>query len=324
MKLIISLQPKNRPCFIAALVLTLILPSVLVADDKWTEIPFPLRETITGISFVSPSLGYVVTDGAKYLRTNDSGKTWKGYTIGKDDPRFDDVFFLNADTGVICGQRGFVATTLDGCKTWIRTFWGDTTIWFTSVAMLGGGPAVLVGLMPGELPKGVLFRSRDNGMNWTQLPDSGFGFGELFYRKGDPVCFQSYSKLHYSVDSGKTWSTLNTSSGKTGRATAFYGQTGVICGNSAMIATSKDRGRSWSPVSLPEQEVHFTSVALVDKLTGYVAGTKGTVMKTTDGGKTWEQETVLEDPVNFSCMKLVGDYLYIGGVDGVLVRKKVK
>jgi len=324
MKLNNNQQPKNRSCLLAALLLALALPSLLTAADQWTELPFPVRETITGISFVSPSTGYVVTSGAKYARTTDSGKTWNVYTLAKDDPPYDDIFFLNADTGVICGRQGFVARTSDGCKSWVRTFWGDTTIWFTSVALLGGGAAALVGLIPGEMPKGVAFRSSDAALNWTQLPDLGYGYGELFYHKGDPLCFQSWGKLHYSLDSGKTWSTLNTGSGKTGRATAFYGQTGVICGNLGMLSSSSDRGRTWTPSSLDKPDIHFTSAVLIDEKTGYVAGTGGTVMKTTNGGKLWLPEVVLKDPIDFACMKLVGDYLYIGGVDGVIMRKKAK
>lgn len=317
-------QPKNLIGVLAVLMLALAIPALVSAEDAWTELPFPVRETITGISFVSPSLGYVVTSGAKYARTADSGKTWKVYSLGKDDPLYDDVFFLNKDTGIICGRNGFVARTTDGCKNWVRTFWGDTTIWFTSVVMISSDAAMLVGLIPGDIPKGVLFRSYDGGLNWRQVPDSGFGFGELFYRKGDPLCFQSWGRLHYSLDSGKTWSTLKIGSGKTGRATAFYGQTGVICGNLAMLSYSSDRGRTWNPITIDRPELRFTSVVLIDEQTGYVAGTGGTVMKTTNGGRLWLPEFVLSDPIDFACMKLVGDYLYIGGVDGVIVRKKVR
>ncbi|PWB75306.1 hypothetical protein C3F09_02795 [candidate division GN15 bacterium] len=323
MKLISTRQSKNRCYLVAALILALTLPS-MAAENGWTELKFPVHETITGISFVSPKLGYVVTSGSKYARTNDSGKTWNVYTLGKEDPQYDDVFFLNADTGIICGQRGFAARTTDGCKNWVRSFWGDTTIWLTSVIMLEGGSAVMVGLIPGEMPKGEVFRSTDAALNWKQLPDSGYGFGELFYRKGEPICFQSYGKLHYSVDSGRTWSTLKTVAGKTGRATSFYGQTGVICGNNAMIACTWDRGRTWTPIESREEKVHFTSVELVDQDTGYVAGTSSTLMKTINAGKSWRPEPVLKDTVDFACMKLVGKYLYIGGTNGVLLRKKVK
>ena len=317
-------QPKNRISLLTILIAVAFAPAVLPAADTWTELPFPARETITGISFVSPSIGYVVTSGGKYARTLDSGKSWKAFLLSQEEPPYDDVFFLNKDTGIICGRNGFVARTIDGCRNWTRTFWGDTMISFTSVAILGQDAAVLIGLKPGDLPKGVAFRSPNAGQDWVQLPDSGFGFGELFYKKGNPLCFQSYGKLHYSIDSGKTWSALKTGSGKAGRATAFYGQTGVICGSMAMISVSSDRGRTWNPVTMELQDVHFTSVVLADEETGYIAGTAGTLMKTSDGGKSWSPEKVLNDPVDFACMQLVGNYLYIGGADGVLVRKKVK
>jgi photosystem II stability/assembly factor-like uncharacterized protein len=317
-------QPKKRFLLRAMLLLLMLLPTILVGAEQWTILPFPIHETITGLSFPTPDIGYAVTSGGKYARSIDSGKTWKGYVLSKDEPAYEDVFFLNKDTGVICGRRGFVARTIDGCKNWTRAFWGDTMISFTSVVILGPDAAVLIGLIPGDLLKGVAYRSRDAGLNWVQLPDSGFGFGELFYHTGDPLCFQSYGKLHYSLDSGKTWSTLKTSMGKAGRATAFYGQTGVICGGMAMLSTSTDRGRTWTSVTMDKPDVHFTSVALVDEMNGYIAGTAGTVMKTVDGGKVWSPESVLKEPIDFACMQVVGNYLFIGGADGALVRKKVK
>lgn len=317
-------QSKNRFFLLTLLILSLLSPTALFGAESWTQLNFPVRETVTGISFVSPSTGYAVTSGGKYARTVDSGNTWKAYVLSKEEPAYDDVFFLNKDTGIICGRNGFVARTTDGCKNWTRTFWGDTMISFTSVAIMGSNAAVLVGLKPGDLPKGVLFRSANAGQDWVQLPDSGFGFGELYYHKGDPLCFQSYGKLHYSVDSGKTWSTLNTGSGKAGRATAFFGQTGVICGNMAMISVSSDRGRNWNPITMDKPELHFTSVVLVDDKTGFIAGTGGTVMKTVDGGNTWLPELAVKEPVDFACMNLIGNYLFVGGADGVIVRKKIR
>jgi photosystem II stability/assembly factor-like uncharacterized protein len=317
-------QSKNRFFPLTMFVVIALAPAVLFGADSWTDLKFPVRETVTGISFVSPSTGYAVTSGGKYARTLDSGNTWKAFVLSKEEPPYDDVFFLNKDTGIICGRNGFVARTIDGCKNWTRTFWGDTMIAFTSVAIMSKNAAVMIGLKPGDLPRGVIFRSPNAGQDWVQLPDSGFGFGELYYHKGDPLCFQSYGKLHYSVDSGKTWSTLNTGSGKAGRATAFYGQTGIICGNMAMIAVSSDRGRNWNPITMDKPEIHFTSVVLLDEKTAYIVGTAGTVMKTVDGGTVWSPELAMTEPVDFACMHLVGDYLYIGGADGVILRKKVR
>jgi photosystem II stability/assembly factor-like uncharacterized protein len=314
-------QSKN--CLLLVLAV-LVAASGAAYAQEWKLTRIPAHETVTGLSFTSPNDGWLVTSGAKVAQTHDAGKTWAIFTLQKGDPTFEDVCFFKPDSGMICGRNGVIYRTPDGGKGWKPSAVGDTISWFTSIVMVSSQVAVVVGLVPDGKLTGVAYRTVNGGLSWRKIPDMGFGYGELFYRKGEPLCFQSWGKLHYSLDSGKTWSTLNTASGKTGRTISFFNQTGVICGNESMIARSSDRGRSWTPLTAT-YDADLTGVALVNDSTGYICGTGGTVLKTIDGGKRWVKENVIpEAPVDFSCMQLVGNTLFIGGADGMIASKKVR
>ncbi|MFZ1684477.1 MAG: YCF48-related protein, partial [Candidatus Zixiibacteriota bacterium] len=160
------------------------------------------------MSFYSPDSGYVSLAGAGYGRTFDGGKSWKIYTVRKgQDSAFEDICFVSGDTGIICGRFGMLYRTVDGCKMW-ESIWlpdNDKTPWLTSVALMHGGGGVMVGLKPGQPPTGVGYRTEDAGKTWSKIDVKGLAFGEIFYRPGEPICFQSWGRLNYSIDQGKTW-----------------------------------------------------------------------------------------------------------------------
>jgi photosystem II stability/assembly factor-like uncharacterized protein len=298
----------------------LIVPSI--GAQTWQRVNFPVHETITGICFVNANRGYVVTSGAAIGITTDGGKTWSAYRMKYDIP-LEDVYFLNKDTGFVCGRKGLVSRTLDGGTTWEDRSIEDTTAYLLSIRPVNDSIVLTLGIVreTAERLVGVAYRSTDGGKKYTKLPGMGLGYGELFYRPGSPICFQSWGLLHYSTDLGATWQSLKTVEGRPGRATAFYGKTGIICGNNGMAAFTHDGGKTWTKIAADE-EVHFTSVVLVNDQVGYMAGTKGTITKTVDGGKTWKQETI-PTSVDIFEMYLVGNTLYAAGRDGQIIRTTV-
>jgi photosystem II stability/assembly factor-like uncharacterized protein len=295
----------------------------LVGAQTWEKVSFPVPENITGLCFLNSSTGYAVTSGAAVASTTDGGKTWTAGRMKYGIP-LEDVCFRNKDTGYVCGRKGLLSRTVDGGAVWEDRSIEDSTAFMISIRPLDAINVLALGLVRDSTGRisGVAYRSIDGGKKWTKLPDMGLGFGELFYRPGSPICFQSWGLLHYSTDLGATWQSRPTTQGKPGRATAFYAKTGVICGNNGMAAYTADGGTTWNQVNADEA-VSFTSVALVNDKLGYMAGTGGTIMKTVDGGKTWAQETV---PVTFDIYELclAGRYLYAAGKDGNIIRTSVE
>jgi photosystem II stability/assembly factor-like uncharacterized protein len=289
----------------------------------WEQVKLPMNESVTGMSWVNHDTGYVVTSGAKYGRTFDGGRTWKFYTV-QHDSTFEDVYFLNKDTGIVCGRFARAHRTVDGCKNWeiIQLPENDRSIWLTSALLLPGGIGLMVGIIEGESPQGVLYRSEDAGKTWTRQSVKGLAFGELFYHPGDPICFQSWGRLYYSMDKGKTWSSMSVPSSKPTRATTFFKNSGILCGNNGAILCTADRGKTWQGVK-SGGTANFTSALLLNEKTGYIAGTGGTLLKTTDGGQNWTPEK-LPVSVDFAGLYNSGEFVYAYGASGVILRLRLK
>lgn len=319
-------QPKNPGSYRYAIVLAII--SILLATmsfaegSGWMVSHLPLEETITGISFPTTKIGYLSTSGGKVGISRDNGVSWDAYQI-TGAPPLEDVFFRTADTGLAVGRSGAIYRTVDGGQNWEDRSLKDTSLWLTSCVFLTDSIALVAGFVPQDPQPGVLYRSTDGGKRWDSVAVMGTGFGELFYTKGVPVCFQSYGKLHYSQDRGKTWQTLETVNGRPGRATAISGNTGIICGSSAMLAISSDRGATWQLMKV-DYATNFTSVVLLDEKTAYLAGTRGILLYTQDGGKTWSRDEEMARAVDLADITIAGNTIFAVGAGGYIYHKQIK
>jgi photosystem II stability/assembly factor-like uncharacterized protein len=306
------LQSKNRLLCLATGLVLLSFCSAMAQDWKATK--FPINETITGIHFPTANRGYLVTSGGKYGVTRDGGKYWDVYQI-EGATALEEVWFKSSDTGLAVGRQGRIFRTIKSGDEWENRSLKDSTVWLTSGIFLTDSIAIVTGLKPGSNMEGVLYRSTDGGKTWIKLDVPGMGFGELCAGKGIPVCFQSYGRLNFSTDRGASWQSLSTTSGKPGRATAFYNNTGIICGNDAMCAISSDRGKTWTPVPL-EGGASLTSAVLFNDSLGYIAGTGGVLMVTQDGGKSWKKDGPLPEPVDIAKLAIAGNKLFAAGANG--------
>lgn len=320
-------QPKNlsvRRVALVSLITTMLLAAMSFAQEfRWLEARLPLNETITGISFPTAKVGYIVTSGGKYGLSRDGGRSWDAFQI-QGAPILEDVFFRAKDTGLAVGRNGKIYRTINGGVQWEdRSLKKDTTAWLTSALFLNDSVALVAGFQPTEGQPGVLYRSTDGGKQWDSVAVSGMGFGELFYTKGLPVCFQSFGKLNYSQDQGKTWKQLSTIDGKPGRATAFFAKTGIICGNGGMLAISNDRGATWATFE-GKVPVNFTSAVMLNDDTGFVAGSSGMVMMTKDAGKTWDRMKGLEGGVDIVDITLVDRTIIAVGASGTIYSLPLK
>ena len=307
------------------LVLTFLFSASAVCGQGWEPIGFPLSEAVTGMSFLSPDTAFVVTSAGSFVRTYNGGKTWvAGSHSGLAGIALEDICFLNTEVGAVCGRRGAIYWTNNGGQKWSDCSVKDTLAWFLSIQLFDARTAVLVGISrdTASVLSGLLYRTTDAGATWSRVPQNGVGFGELFYRVGSPICFQSYGELHFSRDLGATWETRRTLGGKPARATAFFGKSGIIAGNQGACAYSSDGGQNWTSVSMPDK-FHFTSAVLVDDKIGYVAGIGPAVFKTTDGGKTWTDITAGVDFDVYE-LRLVGKKLYAAGTKGGMARRSAR
>lgn len=80
--------------------------------------------TFNAVCFLSAKTGYIsgMLDTELVLKTIDSGKTWRSsctnINIDTHKDVINDMHFINADTGYVCGTHGLIFVTTDGGETW--------------------------------------------------------------------------------------------------------------------------------------------------------------------------------------------------------------
>ncbi|MDH3889734.1 MAG: YCF48-related protein [candidate division Zixibacteria bacterium] len=294
-----------------------------VSSQEWQSIKFPSPANLTGVCFVHPDTGFVVTDYGEFGRTVDGGKRWfmKQITTGA---ALEDVSFISGNLGFVCGRGASLYRTLDGGATWDNMSLKDTIPWLFDIELLTGQVVMVAGATRAQADpyEGLMLRSTDGGKTFDRQKIVGVGYKEFFYRPGGPLFLLTMGGLSRSEDLGESWKTSLTSDGKPGRALSFAGATAVIAGPQGMCAYSADSGRTWRVNDRSDKEVYI-AVEMIDEKTGYIGGHPGVLLKTEDGGRSWSDEPMA---TKFTVLDfyLMSDKLYAVGTGGGMAVKKVK
>src|SRR5262249_44571104 len=87
----------------------------------WTSQNSGVASALSGVSFADTSTGMAVGSVGALLRTTDGGATWTNQTRTVTTLSLIDVFFVDANTGIIVGSGrngGSIQRTTDGGATW--------------------------------------------------------------------------------------------------------------------------------------------------------------------------------------------------------------
>lgn len=287
----------------------------------WKTIYSPISADITGIDFLNPDIGFIVSKTGQIARTDNGCKNWQVVQID-DSIRIEDVSFLDASNGLVCGEKGVVYKTSDGGNTWINITPGDTGHYYFEIEYLDATTFMVVGLdrLNSNPMTGVGMISYDNGKSWKNIDVMGMGFSGINKIKND-IYFMGFGLLFHSQDNGKTWTTIKTNLSKSGRALSFSGKNGIIAGPQGMSAYTTDKGKTWKATELPLTNT-FVCAKMIDSAIGYIGGVNGQMKRTTDGGITWGDEFMAK---SFHVIDIcyIGDRIYAVGSEGTIVYKEL-
>jgi photosystem II stability/assembly factor-like uncharacterized protein len=164
---------------------------------------------------------------------------------------------------------------------------------------------------------GKLYKTVDDGASWTKVWDQpgtyirALGFrdekvGYLGNIAGYYPTATDKTSLYLTGDGGLTWMPAPAPAGPAlqgvcaidiapGRGGAV--RAGGRVGGPALLATSRDGGRSWTSQDLAPLTAMILDVKFLDDRTGFICGASDAdtrksnpvILKTTDGGATWRQ-----------------------------------
>jgi photosystem II stability/assembly factor-like uncharacterized protein len=176
--------------------------------------------------------------------------------------RYDDIFFISHDTGVLVSSYGMIFKTYDGAAHWELKKAVTQYTYFRSVEFTADGQVGIAGTVSGQV-----YRSADRGETWNDISVSISDTGA----SAKEIC----GLAHY----GNT----------------FYG-VGWWGGTTARVYKSTDAGLSWTTRYLDTNMVSgLIDVTFLTPDKGFATGYHGTaygqresvVMRTLDGGNTW-------------------------------------
>ena len=223
------------------------------------------------------------------------------------DAEFDDVFFVDAETGWACGRRGahadegFIVATRDGGRTWAVQF-GASASPTPGVARLFFIDATHGWATQSD---GTMLRTTD-GSSWAPVGEVRASGPFVFISPGKGFWLDDHRNIQTTADGGDTWTTAYHCRAITGGAgvtheqecepetitfapdhTTGYVITRALDDHASAVIKTADGGATWTMTSsIPETNGKVGAVSFVDPVIGYLrAG--GVLMATPDGGQTW-------------------------------------
>ena len=231
--------------------------------------------------------------------------------IAGSQVRYDDVFFISHDTGILVSSYGMIFKTYDGASHWYLKKAIAPDAYCRSVEFSSDGQVGIVGTV-----SGLIFRSDDRGETWSDISaaiaDTGASaknicglahFGNNFYGVG--WWGGKTARFYKSTDAGVTWTTsyidTNLASGLID-ATFLSANKGFITGyhgsphgqRACVVLRTLDGGNTWTKVfSDTTIGGRIWKIQFIDEFVGVASiepmyADTVAIIKTTDGGSTWQ------------------------------------
>lgn len=215
---------------------------------------------------------------------------------------YSDIFFLNKDTGFICGYDDFnsndaiILKTEDGGNSWDTTrFTGGP--WLMEIEFVTDS----IGYTGGQ--DGYLYRTNNTGTTWLAIDDCAHthDFSNMFWLNADTAILQGFGGdlKEYVYNRNPPCSLLQYTNAKN-----FFPGTGdmeFIDSTNAYMAggwggnfyKSVDRGYTWTSDSCCPSSLYVLCVKMHDLNNGIIGGNRGAIKITSDGGLTWSATDTL-------------------------------
>lgn len=262
---------------------------------SFTPVESSCRAPLTALSFVSPTLGFLLLRDGSVFSTDDGGTQFAqrtalpGTTAAGGSATPTSLVFTSATTGLGATNSGQLFRTTDAGVSWrlVATIGTATTqLSFFDAAhgfAVGGG--------------GTFLRSDDGGATWVRRD---LGAGALDYsaiRCASPqLCVLSTAsgaQLVRTADAGDTPGAVITPSSDPIYAAAFASATRVSAvGAKGATVLSDDAGTTFAPVGGRLSGSYSAIRPTAASGTAFAIGRIGALAKTTDGGHSWTRGSV--------------------------------
>lgn len=177
------------------------------------------------------------------------------------------------------------------------------------VAVAVGGATVVVSTLDGRRQSRVALPGAPALIDVAACPDGSF------------VALDFYRKVWVADAAGAGWSAreLKTSARPLGLTCDGANRYWMV-GSGSTVASSADRGASWSEQNFGDDAM-FNTIQFVDAEAGFILGEFGAVLSTRDGGANWSKGAPIpNDFYPYAALFTSRDVGYAAGLTGTMLR----
>lgn len=269
-----------------SLIFSILFPSIFSINSygntssswQWVH-PYPQGNSLRKVEFVNSNTGYLIGDFGTILKTTNGGVNWNVMFVGKKT-YLNGISFINASTGIICGQSSIFKTTTGGLN-WITLL--DTSFTtFRTIKMIDENNIFLLG-------RNNLFYSKNGGLTWSPK-NINTGLNDMFFFNKDTGYIVGSDLVVRTKDGGESFQYFNFRSGNNYLSVNFKDyNTGIITfvgpnSNYTGSVKTTNSGISWTCPNCG----WFQTVPYYAKFNGnYGIGTEAGILFSTNFGESW-------------------------------------
>ena len=270
--------------------------------------------TVWSVQMLDANRIYAVGDSGLFTRSDDCGLHWRATKPLLGKPwTLRAVCFRNPANGIVAGQNGWIAQTVDGGLHW-TTRTGSTSDFYESVSFPGPQSGFVVG------DSGYVQRSTDGGFTWSRMQPAQENVSPIYAsRFSNPlkgvivggVTDQFFGgKLLSTTDGGNSWDGVDDgffclrdvafADSLTACAVGTCtGPGGIYDAPVGFVIVTSDGGNIWRRRLTPGFSNNWTGLALPAPGTAILVG-DNTLVVTTDNGVSWTTRLTVESPASLN------------------------
>ena len=195
-----------------------------------------------------------------------------------------DIFFTDAQHGIICGSSGTILKTVDGGVSWQQKYSGVSDN-LLKIWMMDSNNGIVIG-------HNTILKTSDGGENWVlkQSLDNVVLTALHFPNAGTGYIVGSGGVVLRTLDGGESWNVIST--GSCGNPdgvwfiTPSLGFTTEGDSYDGHVYRTTNGGFDWNQI--PQRFYPLNSLRFLDASTGMAWGSEGTIYRTTNGGNNWD------------------------------------
>ncbi|MCI0472493.1 MAG: YCF48-related protein, partial [Ignavibacteria bacterium] len=286
--------------FLYLMLVVLILPVFSYSQDYqgWKFMhPLPQSNLLRKIRAIDANNWVSVGANGTFMRTTSAGANWyfhhfasKKDAVLKTSQNYD-LWFFNANTGIVAGDQGYIGRTTNGGVTFdsvgiglVPTNSRCWALWFAdaNTGYIGAGSQSAF--------TSQILKTTNGGVNWTLVYSSSAGYVVSIGGADAQTVVASWfnGTSIRTTNGGSNW-TETTGALMQGpyNITFLNTNTGFAAGGYGKVSRTTNAGVSWDSVNTPTADWSLFQIKPVTASEIYAVGDPGFIYKSTNLGTNW-------------------------------------